>query len=347
MRVAIATVQVPFIRGGAEMLAEGLLAALQASGHQAEIVQIPFKWYPAAAIPPQMLACRLLDLSESMGTAIDRVIGLKFPAYLLPHPNKVMWLLHQHRSAYDLWETPWGDLFGQPGGQQAMAAIRHADTTDIAQARRIFTISQTVSDRLRHFNGIDSQPLYHPPPLAERYHSGAPGDFLLMPSRVNGPKRQELVVEALKLTRQKVRVVFMGAPDSMDYMAAVQRNAAGLGPDRVTWLGAVPDARKVELLSTALAVIVPPLGEDYGYVTLEAMLSSRAVLTCTDSGGPLEFVEHGSTGLVSEPTPAAMADAMDSLWSNRARTRRMGEQGRARYAALGLDWATVVESLLA
>ena len=40
----------------------------------------------------------------------------------------------------------------------------------------------------------------------------------------------------------------------------------------------------------ALGVIFPPLDEDYGYVTLEAMLAAKPVITCTDSGGPLEFV---------------------------------------------------------
>ena len=71
----------------------------------------------------------------------------------------------------------------------------------------------------------------------------------------------------------------------------------------------MPDQQKIDLLSAALAVLVPPLDEDYGYVTLEAMLSARAVITCTDSGGPLEFIEHGATGLVCEPDPAALADA--------------------------------------
>jgi hypothetical protein len=39
-----------------------------------------------------MLACRLFDLSESMGENVDLLIGLKFPAYVVPHPRKVFWL---------------------------------------------------------------------------------------------------------------------------------------------------------------------------------------------------------------------------------------------------------------
>ena len=175
MRVAVATVQIPFVRGGAEMLAENLCTALTEAGHEAEIVTIPFKWYPPAAIPQQMLACRLLDLTESMGTSIDRVIGLKFPAYLIPHPAKVQWILHQHRGAYDLWDRQWGDLYGAPGGAEARDAIHTADTRLIGQARRVFAISRNVAARLRQFNGIDAEPLYHPPPLAGRYRSGPAG----------------------------------------------------------------------------------------------------------------------------------------------------------------------------
>src|SRR5205823_9782786 len=87
MRVVIATVQVPFIRGGAELHAEVLREALLAAGHQAEIVAVPFKWYPAQTILDHMLACRLFDLSEVAGTRVDLLIGLRFPAYLIPHPN--------------------------------------------------------------------------------------------------------------------------------------------------------------------------------------------------------------------------------------------------------------------
>src|SRR5438067_8700077 len=118
MRILIATTHVPFIRGGAEAHAEGLRDALIAEGHEAEIVAMPFKWYPPERILDHMLACRLLDLTEASGAGVDRVIGLKFPAYLVNHPNKVLWLLHQHRSAYDLWGHPLDDLNAFPNGSQ-------------------------------------------------------------------------------------------------------------------------------------------------------------------------------------------------------------------------------------
>ena len=260
MRVAITTVQVPFLTGGAEMHADGLCHALRRAGHEAEIVRVPFKWYPAQTIPQQILACRLLDLTESMGTRIDRVIGLKFPAYLIPHPDKVLWILHQHRAAYDMWDQHWGDLYGAPSGAEAREAIRSADTRLIPEARRVFANSRNVADRLRRFNGIEATPLYHPPPLAELYRSEAQGDYLLMPSRFNGPKRQDLVVEAMGHTRQPVRVVFIGGADNPTWAEGVMARADALAPGRAQWLGPVSDTRKVDLLSAALGVMVPPAG---------------------------------------------------------------------------------------
>src|ERR671923_1003030 len=163
MRIVIATVQVPFIRGGAEILAEGLRDALQAEGHEAEIAAIPFKWYPPERILDHILACRLLDITESTGMTVDRVIGLKFPAYFIPHPNKVLWILHQHRTAYDLWDHTLGDLIHFPNGVQIRETIRQADKRLLPEAQKIFTIAANVSRRLKTYCGIDSTPLYNPP----------------------------------------------------------------------------------------------------------------------------------------------------------------------------------------
>src|SRR5579884_2687201 len=164
MRILITTVKVPFVRGGAEVLSEGLHRALSAAGHDAETIAIPFKWYPPERVLDHLLACRLLDVTEACGTRIDRVIGLKFPAYLIPHPNKVLWLLHQHRQAYDLWDHPEaGDLRHSPAGVQVREAVRHADIGLIPEALRVFTISKNVSRRLDNYCSIRSTALYHPP----------------------------------------------------------------------------------------------------------------------------------------------------------------------------------------
>lgn len=346
MRVLIATVQVPFVRGGAEMLADGLHAALAAGGHEVETVRLPFKWYPPERIPEQILATRLYDVTESCGIAIDRVIGLRFPAYILPHPNKVLWLLHQYRTAYDLWGGELCELMHAPNGESVRDAIRAADEAFIPEARAIYTIARNVAGRLKRFSGIDGQALYHPPPGAELFHRAAAEDFLFLPSRFNRTKRQLLIVEALGQCREPVRVRLAGLADDAGYERAIRDRIATLRlDDRVDWLDAVSDEAKADLYARCLGVVFPPVDEDYGYVTLEAMLAGKPVITCTDSGGPLEFVRHGETGLVAEPTPAALAAAMDRVWSDRAAAARWGEAGRDLYDQQGISWSRVVETL--
>lgn len=348
MRILIATVQVPFIRGGAEIHAEGLRDALRAAGHETEILAIPFKWYPPEKILDHILACRLLDVSEVAGTRVDRLIGLRFPAYLIPHPNKVLWILHQHRTAYDLWDHALSDLVYYPNGSQVREAIEYADRKLIPEARAVFANSRNVAHRLKRFCDIDSTPLYHPPPGAEKFYSGEAGEYLFFPSRLCIPKRQELVLGALAATRNPVRISFAGTSDHPDYTDKLQSLARKLKVQkRVEWLGGISEEEKRAQYANALAVVYPPVDEDYGYVTLEAMLSGKPVITCRDSGGPLEFVVDQGTGLIAEPAPEALAAAFDFVWENSDKARVWGQAGRDRYASLNLSWSHVIQKLLA
>ena len=348
MRLLIATVKIPFLRGGAELHAEGLLEALRAAGHEAEIVTIPFKWYPPERIPDHMLACRLLDLTNFSGIDIDQVIGLKFPAYYVRHPNKVLWILHQHRQAYDLWDRPDCDLKFYPNGAEICGAIRTADRELIPEAKAVFTNSQNVSARLKRYCEIESVPLYHPPGNAERFFCSEPADYFFFPSRISSLKRQRLVLEALAATHHPVRVRFAGTPEYPPDLDELKKLVQQLKLDRrVAWLGWITEDQKLQDYACALGVLYPPLDEDYGYVTLEAMLSAKPVITCTDSGGPNEFVLDGETGFVVEPSAEALAAAMDNLWENRQAGAQMGLAGREYYASLNISWRTVVRSLLA
>jgi glycosyltransferase involved in cell wall biosynthesis len=165
---------------------------------------------------------------------------------------------------------------------------------------------------------------------------------------MSATKRQSLVLEALALTRNKVKVRFAGVADSPEYGKRLKLLAAKLGVEaRVEWLGFVTEEEKRDAYAKAIAVIFPPVDEDYGYITLEAMLSSKAVITCEDSGGPLEFISHLKTGLVAKPTAAALAEALDQLWQDRGLAAKYGRAGRERYEKMGLSWNEVVRQLLA
>jgi glycosyltransferase involved in cell wall biosynthesis len=221
------------------------------------------------------------------------------------------------------------------------------DAKALAQARPLFANSGNVAGRLKRYNGVAAEALYHPPPLEKSLRPGPAGDYLYFPSRISGLKRQDLVLKALALTKTPVRMVFSGAADSARDGARFRQAIEEHGlSGRVEWRGHVTAAEMIELYAHALGVVFPPFDEDLGYVTLEAMLSEKPVVTTTDSGGPLEFVVDGESGFVTAPQPAALARALDRLAGDRELAARMGKAGRRRYDALSISWANVLDRLV-
>jgi glycosyltransferase involved in cell wall biosynthesis len=344
MNILICTTQVPFTTGGAESHVEGLRRALIHAGHNAEIVALPFKWYPPSEIMRSALAWRLLDLSEANGKPVDLVIGMKFPAYLVAHERKVLWIMHQYRSAYNLWDTPFDDLSTYPDGAQVREWIRQADNRLIPTAKKVFANSRTVADRLRRYNQIESEPLYHPPPRADSLRAGEQRDYVFYPSRLEPQKRQELLIEAAKYLRSPIKIVLAGGSrNPKHYQSLIRENDVG---DRVCLRGFLEESEMIDLYANALGVCYLPFDEDYGYVTLEGMLSAKPVIVGNDGGGATEFIEHGREGLIVEPEPQAIAEALDSLYADRERARLMGERGNEKLKAMNLSWQQVAESII-
>jgi glycosyltransferase involved in cell wall biosynthesis len=270
---------------------------------------------------------------------------LKFPAYAVEHPNKVLWVLHQHRTAYDLAGTTYDDISTWADGARVREVIRRCDEQSFASAKRVFANSRTVAERMLRFNNVRSEPLLHPPPLAGKLRGGELGDYVFYPSRLESLKRQELLIEAMKFVRAPVRAVFAGTGRDADQYVAMARRHGVTG--RVAMRGHVAEQELISLYENALAVCYLPLDEDYGYVGLEAMFAARPLVACRDGGCAAEFVEHGTTGLVVEPEPQSIAAAIDSLHEDRARARRMGASGHEKIVSLKLSWQRVVECLIA
>lgn len=342
--VLICTTQVPFTRGGAESHVEGLRRAFIEAGYDAEVAALPFKWYPPTEIMRGTLAWRMLDVTEANGKTIDLVVGMKFPAYAVAHTRKVLWVIHQHRSAYNLWGTRFDDLSTYPEGARVRDFVRHCDARFIPEARKVFANSRAVAERMLRFNGIESEPLYHPPPRAALLRAGEVGEYVFYPSRLEPQKRQEILIEAMYFTRTPVRAVLAGSSsDLAHYESLVKHYNVG---DRVELRGFVSEDEMVGLYANALAVCYLPFDEDYGYVTLEAMLSARPVVVPSDGGGAAEFVEHGRDGLVTEADARAVAECLDQLYADRERARRMGERGREKLLGMNLSWQNVVEKII-
>ena len=339
--VLVCEAQVPFVTGGAESLVRSLVGRLRAAGYETDLVRMPFKWYPKDEILANAAAWRLLDLSESNGRAVDLVIATKFPTYFVRHPNKVAWLVHQHRAAYELCGTEYSDFAHTEPDVGLRDRLLALDREMLGECRRRYTISPNVADRLQRFNGLDAEPLHHPPALADRLHHATYGSYVLSVARLETVKRVDLAIEAMRYADEPLRLVVVGEGTQSENLRR-KTTEAGLA-QRVEFVARVSDDELVELYASALAVVYPPYDEDYGYVTLEAFLARKPVVTATDSGGTLAFVEDGVSGLVCEPHAEAVGAAFNAL-ADRKRAAALGDAGHARAAAI--TWDSVIKKLV-
>ena len=210
--------------------------------------------------------------------------------------------------------------------------------------RQVHTIARNVSRRLERFNQIPSGVIYHPPPHAERYGNEGTFPFILCPSRLESLKRQDLLIRAMVHVPEPVSAYIVGEGGMQESFRALAEN---LGVShRIRFLGHTDQTQLLRLYAHCLGVFFGPHDEDYGYITLESMLSSKPVITCSDSGGPLEFVLHDQTGLIVPPEPEAVAAAVNQLATNPARARQMGHDARSHYEAMDISWDRAVQALM-
>jgi glycosyltransferase involved in cell wall biosynthesis len=340
--ILVCAAQAPFVTGGAEILVHELVSQLGQRGFLTDVVSVPFHGHPPSELVRQALAWRLLELRETSGRTPDLVIPTKFPSYLVRHPRKVPWLFHQHRDAYDLFGSETGALTDTAEDREVRESIQAMDGAALGECREIFAISRNVADRLARFNQLPAAPLYPPPREAERFHPGPHGDYLLYAGRLERIKRVDLALQALARSRAGARLKVAGT-GSLE--ADLRRVAGELGiAGRVDFLGFVPPDELFELYAGCRGTWYAPEDEDYGYVTVESFLSRKPVLTTHDAGGPLEFVEDGVNGIVTDAEPRALARAIDRLWAlPEPRLREMGQDGHRRVAQI--TWDRVVDAL--
>lgn len=340
MKIAIINNCSPFVRGGAELLAEGLRDKLLEAGHRATLIRVPFRWEPPVAILRSLLTCRLLRISNA-----DRVVALKFPVYCVDHSHKRVWLLHQFRQAYDLWGTP---LQGIPNTAEGLAvrnAVIRADNLWLRSAERIYTNSPITRERLMRFNSIEAEVLYPPLPSSELLRCEEYGDFVFYPSRMNAAKRQLLAVQAMKYVTTGARLVLAGPPDNSTDLLQIERTIQELDvTKRVVVYGRfISEQEKAEMMNRSLACVYVPYQEDsYGFVSLEAYHARKPVITCTDSGGVRVLVREEETGRVVPPEPRALAAAIDRFYLRRDEARAMGEAGWSLVQSLDISWERVI-----
>lgn len=332
----------PFIWGGAEELSFHLVRRLREAGHQAEEMRIPFSWNPAERLIEEMVIAHSIRVYN-----VDRVIALKFPAYLIPHDNQVIWLLHQFRQAYDLFDAGQSHIQRNRQGEAIRAAIRAADEDAFCLARAVYAIPNAAK-RLEHYHGLRASVLPAPLNDPELFTGGEDGAFILAAGRIGEAKRQGLLIQALAHA-PGVRLVVAGPPEDMRVPDALLALAQQCGvADRVTFdLRFLAREELATLVNGCTASAYIPFDEDsVGYVTMEAFQAGKPVITTTDSGGVLEIVKDGETGFVAAPQPETLGHAMARMMADRSRAALLGASGRSLLAEHNVTWPKTLERLL-
>lgn len=341
-KIAICHAQVPFFHGGAELLVESLKRELIERGFHTEVVSLPFKWYPKEQLVQNMLSWRLIDLTESNGEKIDLVIPLKFPSYGIQHPNKILWLMHQFRQVYDLFGTPYSDFDSSPESMSTIELVKRFDLNSMKDSKKIYTISQNNTRRLKKYNNIHSEALYHPPKHYKNYYTENYSNYIFTIGRLDPLKRQDLLIKAMKLVDEEVQCIIAGSgPEKENLEKLIYK----LGLEhRVKLVGFVTDADLLKYLAECLCVYYAPYDEDYGYVTLEAFLSKKPIITFEDSGGVLEFVVDEQNGFIATNNEIEqISNKINFLNRNKTIASSMGESGYN--IAKNISWDDVIDRL--
>jgi len=340
MRIAVCRPQQPFVRGGAEIFTDLLVDELRARGHEADLVSIPFNTWPNERILTSAMMWRLVELTAGTGMEADLVVATKFPSYLIEHPNKVVWLVHQFRQAYELDGTEYGQFTRSRTDRAVRDRIEEIDKLSLGSARRLFATSKNVAGRLQRSTGLRAE-ILPPPPQALAYRCDRYEPFVLSVGRLDPWKRVDLLLAGARLVPGLEVVVAGDGPDR----DRLERMTAELGLDgRVRFLGRVSEETLTDLYATCRAVYYAPMDEDFGMVPIEAHRACKPVVTATDSGGPLDFVVPGETGWVAEPTAEGLASAFSELLESEGTARRYGAAGEP--AAAAITWDRAIARLL-
>jgi len=337
-RIAVVTSSPAHTEGGHLAIGRALVLAAQEAGHDASLIVTPDFGFG------RTLATYWANWRLSVGP-VDQVISLRYPSYAVRHPVHVCWLNHTMREYYDLWPGFEASLSSRNRIKEGLrrTLIRTADAWLLKRnVGRVVAQSETIRRRLVKDFGLLAQVVYPPPPQ-RRYRCEEYGGYIFAFSRLVPLKRVELLIRALaEPNARRVRAVIAGEGDSRPELEAL---ASAIGVSgRVTFLGRIDEAALLEHLARCRAVCFTPLGEDYGFVTVEAFASRKAVITCDDSGGPTELVRNEESGLVTDATPSAIAVALARLSEDEGLAERMGTNAAAQVSAM--TWAAALKQLL-
>ncbi len=340
-KICVCSAQTPFAYGGTEIFVENVISQLRLRGHDAELVRLPLQTQPHEELLKSCLAWRLLNLDFVEMERIDLVIPTKFPSYMVRHENKRIWLLHQYRQIYDLYDTAYTSFQPTSKDNEIRKYIIDLDQESFRESKKVFSQSRTVAERLKHSVGIESEILHPPISDSDSFYFETLDNHVLSVARLAGNKRIDLLIEAMQYVSDRFHAVIVGDGYARPELEKLTTKLK-LGK-RVHFVGQISREEVIRHYAKAGAVFYGPVEEDYGLATLEAFYARKPVITCSDSGGVLELVDD-SCGWIATAQPQSIASCIEEALNNKNKSRQMGEEGFHKISYL--SWNYVMDRLL-
>jgi len=343
MKIIITSAIVPFNYGSRTLIEEWLVQKLCEYGHQVEIARIPFS-FNYKELLPQITALRLYHLENDC----ERLICTGIPSYIIPHPNKYVWFLNHYCEMFDLWNTDLNIIQEDSGWLAIREYIMRSDNATLPQAKKIYTNSNIMSERLMNLNNLKSTTLYPSVLRPEQFYCDSYGDYIFYLSRICSSKRQLLAVQAMEYTKTSVKLLLIGKPDDPAYMETINKYIKDHSLDKKViiineW---ITEKQKTEYFAKCLGALYIPYKKCFfGFPLLEAYYSRKPVITCTDSFGTGELVINKKNGLIISPDPKVIAKKFDKFYIDKQNVEMMGANGLNRIGKLQITWDNVVREL--
>ncbi len=369
---------IPFTMGGMEYLLRGLVNNIsELSNHKVELIKLPTKEDNFWNIIDSYRQFYKLNLDH-----FDMVISTKYPAWMVEHNNHICYMAHRLRGLYDTYHFTKLPLEPDRKNTEINKILDYLDSSEVSidgllellealrkmknnipdyyfdlpspflrkivhflddqglkKIKKFYSISQTVKDRKEYFPENSKVEVVYPPSFLKNLKNGA-YDYLFTISRLDNAKRVQLIVEAMKYVKEDIKLKIAGTGPMEKELKKIAEN-----DKRIEFLGFVSDSEAEEYYANSKGVIYIPYEEDYGLVTIEAMMCKKPVITCSDSGGALEFVVDGITGFISIPNPKEIGKKITKLNDmNSDELKSMGENCFEKVKSI--TWENVTEKLL-
>lgn len=331
------------------VLVNSLQRELKKRGHRSDILSMPYLPSHRFEVLEEIKRWHELRLSRELSNEVNLVIATKFPTYHFSFKKKSIWLVHQHRFSEELFGTNFSTFTDSCSDTALRKTIIKLDTQSFQSSDYLSSISRTVADRAAVYNNQKFTTLYPPLNFGTSYYCEGWEPYIFYAGRICSIKRLDLIIKSLPNIDHRIKLKIAGMPEERGVDTYLKNEIKKHHlTNRVEFLGRVSDADLLTLYANCSLVYYAPYQEDYGYVTLEAMASKKPVVTCSDSGGPLEFVKDLKNGIISEPNTTELAARINEIILNVDLLKKLGEDGYMTVSNLGIldGWDQVIDGLL-